>query len=86
MAKKNPNDYGTGIPRHEVEELVRILLPKIQRFFESEEGSGNLQSGKHSGTQSTVYASRSACRQCRNKCTESNTKTSHSGKIQDMCR
>lgn len=38
MAKKKPNDYGTGIPRHEVEELARILLPEIQRFFESEEG------------------------------------------------
>lgn len=38
MSKKKPNDYGTGIPRHEVEELARILLPEIQRFFESEEG------------------------------------------------
>ena len=36
--KKKPNDYGTGIPYHEVEALARILLPEIQAFFESEEG------------------------------------------------
>ena len=36
--KKNENDYGTGIPKHEVEALARILLPEIQKFFESEEG------------------------------------------------
>ena len=36
--KKKPNDYGTGIPYHEVEALARVLLPKIQAFFESEEG------------------------------------------------
>ena len=34
--KKRPNDYGTGIPYHEVEALARILLPEIQAFFESE--------------------------------------------------
>jgi len=38
MAKKKPNDHGTGIPLHEVEALARILLPRIQAFFESEEG------------------------------------------------
>ncbi|MBO5016103.1 MAG: hypothetical protein J6C92_09865 [Bacteroidaceae bacterium] len=38
MAKKQPNDHGTGIPLHEVEALARILLPQIQAFFESEEG------------------------------------------------
>ena len=38
MSKKKPNDYGTGIPPHEVEALARILLPEIQAFFESEEG------------------------------------------------
>lgn len=38
MAKKKTNDYGTGIPLHEVEALARILLPQIQAFFESEEG------------------------------------------------
>ena len=36
--KKKVNDYGTGIPRHEVEALARVLLPEIQAFFESEEG------------------------------------------------
>ena len=36
--KKKPNDYGTGIPYHEVEALARVLLPSIQAFFESEEG------------------------------------------------
>lgn len=39
MARKRKiNDYGTGIPYHEVEALARVLLPEIQRFFESEEG------------------------------------------------
>lgn len=38
MAKQKPNDYGTGIPRHEVEALARVLLPEIQKFFEREEG------------------------------------------------
>lgn len=36
--KKKVNDYGTGIPCHEVEALARVLLPEIQAFFESEEG------------------------------------------------
>ena len=36
--KKKPNDYGTGIPSHEVEALARVLLPEIQKFFESEDG------------------------------------------------
>ena len=35
MKKK---DYGTNIPRHEIEALARCLLPEIQKFFESEEG------------------------------------------------
>ena len=35
--KKKVNDYGTGIPYHEVEVLARVLLPEIQAFFESEE-------------------------------------------------
>lgn len=38
MASKNPSDHGTGIPLHEVEALARVLLPEIQRFFESEVG------------------------------------------------
>ena len=36
--KKKVNDYGTGIPLHEVEALARVLLPEIQAFFESEKG------------------------------------------------
>ncbi|MDD4429492.1 MAG: hypothetical protein PHG64_14040 [Paludibacter sp.] len=36
--KKKKKDYGTGIPRHEIEALARCLLPEIQSFFESEEG------------------------------------------------
>ena len=35
---KKESDYGTGIPKHEIEVLARILLPEIQKFFESEEG------------------------------------------------
>ena len=39
MARKRKiNDYGTGIPVHEVDALARVLLPEIQAFFESEEG------------------------------------------------
>ena len=36
--RKKPNDYGTGIPYHEVEALAHVLLPEIQAFFESEDG------------------------------------------------
>ena len=36
--KHTGKDYGTGIPRHEIEALAALLLPEIQRFFESEEG------------------------------------------------
>ena len=46
MAKKKPNDYGTGIPLHEVEVLVRVLLPEIQKFFESKEGQREFRSWK----------------------------------------
>ena len=37
MARRH-NDYGTGIPRHEIEALAKVLLPTMQAFFESEEG------------------------------------------------
>jgi hypothetical protein len=47
MAKKKPNDYGTGIPLHEVEALARILLPQILPFFESEEGQKELEEWKN---------------------------------------
>ena len=36
--RKKPNDYGTGIPYHEVEALARVLLLEIQAFFENEDG------------------------------------------------
>lgn len=32
------NDYGTGIPQHEIDALARLLLPDIEAFFASEEG------------------------------------------------
>jgi len=44
--KKKPNDYGTGIPLHEVEALARVLLPEIQAFFESEEGQQEYRAWK----------------------------------------
>ena len=36
--KKAINDYGTGIPQHEMEALARVLLPEIEKFYASEEG------------------------------------------------
>lgn len=44
--KKKVNDYGTGIPYHEVESPARVLLPEIQTFFESEEGQRELAEWK----------------------------------------
>ena len=44
--KKKVNDYGTGIPYHEVEALARVLLPEIQAFFESEEGQREFRDWK----------------------------------------
>ena len=35
MAKRH-NDYGTGIPRHEIEALARALLPTMQAMYEDE--------------------------------------------------
>lgn len=46
MASKKPSDHGTGIPFHEVEALARVLLPEIQKFFESEEGQREFQEWK----------------------------------------
>jgi hypothetical protein len=39
-------DYGTGIPRHEIEALARCLLPEIQKYFESEEGQAEFAEWK----------------------------------------
>ena len=46
MAKEKYNDYGTRIPKHEVEALARCLLPKIQAFFDSEEGKREFEEWK----------------------------------------
>ena len=46
MAKKKNNDYGTGIPKHEMEAFARILLPEIQKFFESEDGKREFEEWK----------------------------------------
>ncbi len=46
MTKKKQTDYGTGIPLHEVEALARVLLPEIQKFFESEEGQKEFKEWK----------------------------------------
>ena len=35
MAKRH-KDYGTGIPRHEIEALARALLPTMQAMYEDE--------------------------------------------------
>ena len=46
MAKKKGNDYGTGIPKHEIEALARVPLPEIQKFFESEDGQREFEEWK----------------------------------------
>ena len=55
MARKRKiNDYGTGIPYHEVEALARVLLPEIQAFFESEEGQREIAQWKAQQEQDKV--------------------------------
>jgi len=39
-------DYGTGIPKHEIEGLARCLLPRIQAFLESEKGKKEFEEWK----------------------------------------
>ena len=46
MARRKDHDYGTGIPRFEMEALARILLPEIQRFYESAEGQAAFEQWK----------------------------------------
>ena len=46
MGKKKDNDYGTGIPKYEIDALARVLFPEIQRFFESEEGKREFEKWK----------------------------------------
>jgi len=38
VARKRQSDYGTGIPRHEIELLAKTLLPLMRTYLESEEG------------------------------------------------
>ena len=52
--KKKVNDYGTGIPYHEVVALARVLLPEIQAFFESEEGQREFAEWKAQQEQNKV--------------------------------
>ena len=52
--KKKVNDYGTGIPYHEVEALARVLLPEKQAFFESEEGQREFAEWKAQQEQNKV--------------------------------
>ena len=52
--KKKVNDYGTGIPYHDVEALARVLLPEIQAFFESEEGQREFAEWKAQQEQNKV--------------------------------
>lgn len=46
MSRRAIDDHGTGIPHHEVEALARLLLPEIQKFFESEEGQQEYRAWK----------------------------------------
>ena len=46
MARRKNHDYGTRIPRFEMEAMVRILLPEIQRFYESAEGQAVFEKWK----------------------------------------
>ena len=51
MAKKK--DYGTGIPKHEIEALARCFFPEIQKFFESEEGKREFEEWKQKQSKKT---------------------------------
>ena len=44
MAKAK--DYGTGIPKHEIESLAQLLLSRIQKYFESEAGKREFEEWK----------------------------------------
>ena len=50
MEKIKSKKYGIGIPQHEIEALARCLLPKMQAFFESEEGKREHEEWKKSQT------------------------------------
>jgi hypothetical protein len=38
LRNKRHNDYGTGIPKYEIESLARALLPSIQAYYKTEKG------------------------------------------------
>jgi len=46
------NDYGTGIPQHEIESLARCLLPAIRKFYESEDGKREFEEWKRKQAES----------------------------------
>ena len=48
MAKKKPNDYGTGIPLHEVEALARVFSQRCRNSLRARKGRGSFWSGKKS--------------------------------------
>ena len=51
MAKKKKiNDYGTGIPQHEMEALARVLLPEIENFMPAKKASASSLSGKRNSS------------------------------------
>ena len=54
-------DYGTGIPRHEIEALARCLLPEIQKYFESEEGQAEFEKWKQKQVEKETQG-RQSCR------------------------
>ena len=43
---KKDNDYGTGIPKHEIIALAQCLLPEIRQFFDSEDGKREFEAWK----------------------------------------
>lgn len=47
-------DYGTGIPQHEIDALARLLLPEIQAFFASEEGQREYAEWKQQSKKSDI--------------------------------
>lgn len=46
VLRKKINDYGTGIPQHEMEAFARSLLPEIKAFYESAKGKAYYEKWK----------------------------------------
>ncbi len=55
MKKKPPNSNviqnDNNIPKHEIESLARVLLPEIQKYFESDEGKKEFEKWKRQKTE-----------------------------------